>query len=67
MCSCAWISYPQHLQSVMQLAGDATLPAGPTLLVTCEVRSRWSASLAANLLREHGAPQVLLLGPHLLA
>ena len=51
----------------MQLAGDATLPAGPSLLVTCEVRSRWSASLAVNLLREHGAPQVLLLGPHLLA
>ncbi len=57
----------EHLQSVMQLAGDATLPAGPVLLVACEVRSRWSASLAASLLREHSAPQVLLLGLHLLA
>jgi ATP-dependent DNA helicase RecQ len=57
----------EHLQSVMQLTSEAALSAGPVLLVACEVRSRWSATLAANLLREHGAPQVLLLGLHLLA
>jgi ATP-dependent DNA helicase RecQ len=57
----------EHLQSVMQLAPGAALPAGPVLLVACEVRSRWSASLAASLLREHGAAQVLLLGLHQLA
>ena len=57
----------EHLQSVMQLAPGTALPAGPVLLVACEVRSRWSASLAATLLREHGAAQVLLLGLHQLA
>lgn len=60
-------SVVEHLQSVMRLTPGAALPKGPVLLVACEVRSRWSASMAATLLREHGAEQVLLLGLHQLA
>ena len=60
-------SVVEHLQSVMRLTPGAALPKGPVLLVACEVRSRWSASMAATLLREHGAEKVLLLGLHQLA
>lgn len=54
-----------HLESAIRLTPDATLPAGPVLLVATQVRTRWAATLAAALLREQGAPQVLLLALHL--
>jgi ATP-dependent DNA helicase RecQ len=54
-----------HLESAIGLAPAATLPAGPVLLVTTDVRSRWTATVAAALLREQGASQVLLLALHL--
>jgi ATP-dependent DNA helicase RecQ len=54
-----------HLESVVRLAPEATLPAGPVLLVATDVRSRWTATVAAALLREQGASQVLLLALHL--
>jgi ATP-dependent DNA helicase RecQ len=54
-----------HLESSILLAGDAELPNGPVLLVTSTVRTRWAATVAAALLREHGAPQVLVLALHL--
>jgi ATP-dependent DNA helicase RecQ len=47
------------------LVADAELPSGPVLLVASTVRTRWAATMAAALLREHGAPQVLLLAMHL--
>jgi len=47
------------------LAADAQLPNGPVLLVASTVRTRWAATVAAALLREQGAPQVLLLALHL--
>ena len=54
-----------HLESAVRLAPDAALPAGPVLLVATDVRSRWTATVAAALLREQGASQVLLLTLHL--
>jgi ATP-dependent DNA helicase RecQ len=54
-----------HLESSIRLAADAALPAGPVLLVASIVRTRWAATVAAALLREQGAPQVLLLALHL--
>jgi hypothetical protein len=41
------------------------LPAGPVLLVVSTVRTRWAATVAAALLREQGASQVLVhnVGP----
>ena len=54
-----------HLESAIRLAPDAALPAGPVLLVATDVRTRWTATVAAALLREHGASQVLLLALHL--
>jgi ATP-dependent DNA helicase RecQ len=54
-----------HLESAIRLAADAALPAGPLLLVASTVRTRWAATVAAALLREQGAPQVLLLALHL--
>jgi ATP-dependent DNA helicase RecQ len=54
-----------HLESAIHLAGDAELPNGPVLLVASTVRTRWAATVAAALLREQGAPQVLLLALHL--
>ncbi|MDP4923993.1 MAG: ATP-dependent DNA helicase RecQ, partial [Limnohabitans sp.] len=54
-----------HLESAIRLATDAALPAGPVLLVATQVRTRWAATVAAALLREQGAPQVLLLALHL--
>jgi ATP-dependent DNA helicase RecQ len=53
-----------HLESAIRLAADAAVPAGPVLLVASTVRTRWAATVAAALLREHGAPQVLLLALH---
>jgi ATP-dependent DNA helicase RecQ len=41
------------------------LPSGTVLLVASHVRTRWAATVAAALLREHGASQVLLLALHL--
>ena len=54
-----------HLESVIRLAADTVLPAGPVLLVATDVRTRWTATVAAALLRERGAAQVLLLALHL--
>ncbi|WP_300708280.1 DEAD/DEAH box helicase [Limnohabitans sp.] len=54
-----------HLESAMRLAGDAQLPNGPVLLVASTVRTRWAATVAAALLREQGASQVLVLALHL--
>ena len=54
-----------HLESAISLAADADLPNGPVLLVASSVRTRWTATVAAALLRENGAPQVLLLALHL--
>ena len=54
-----------HLESVICLAADAQLPNGAVLLAASSVRTRWAATMAATLLREHGASQVLLLAVHL--
>ena len=54
-----------HLASAIRLADDAVLPDGPVLLVTSSVRSRWATTVAAAMLREHGASQVLVLALHL--
>ncbi len=54
-----------HLESAIRLDADAALPPGPVLLVATEVRTRWAATVAAALLRENGASQVLLLALHL--
>ena len=54
-----------HLELAIRLAADAQLPNGPVLLVASTVRTRWAATVAAALLREQGAPQVLLLALHL--
>jgi ATP-dependent DNA helicase RecQ len=54
-----------HLESAIRMAGDAELPSGPVLLVTTEVRTRWTATVTAALLRERSANQVLLLALHL--
>jgi ATP-dependent DNA helicase RecQ len=54
-----------HLESTIRWTGDAALPTGPVLLVATDVRSRWTATVAAALLREQGASQVLLLALHL--
>jgi ATP-dependent DNA helicase RecQ len=54
-----------HLESVIRLATNTVLPAGPVLLVATDVRTRWTATVTAALLRERGATQVLLLALHL--
>jgi ATP-dependent DNA helicase RecQ len=54
-----------HLESAIRLAPDAALPAGPVLLVAADVCTRWTATVAAALLRERGVSQVLLLALHL--
>jgi ATP-dependent DNA helicase RecQ len=54
-----------HLESAIRWAGDADLPAGPVLLVASTVRTRWAVTVAAALLREQGASQVLVLALHL--
>jgi ATP-dependent DNA helicase RecQ len=54
-----------HLESAICLASGANLPAGPVLLVASTVRTRWAATVAAALLREQGASQVLVLALHL--
>lgn len=56
-----------HLEQTIGFSADAQLPAGPVLLVCTNARTRWTATLAAALLREHGAHQVLLLALHLQA
>lgn len=53
-----------HLDSVVQLQDDLSLPAGPVLLVSTEVRTRWTATVAAALLREQGVSSVLVLALH---
>jgi ATP-dependent DNA helicase RecQ len=54
-----------HLESAIRWAGDADWTAGPVLLVGTTVRTRWVAAVAAALLREQGASQVLVLALHL--
>lgn len=54
-----------HLESAIRLAPDADLPHGPVLLVCTDARTRWTATVAAALLRENGVSQVLLLALHL--
>jgi ATP-dependent DNA helicase RecQ len=54
-----------HLESVIRLTAGTALPAGPVLLVATDVRTRWTATVAAALLREQGASQVLVLALHL--
>ena len=54
-----------HLELAIGLAPNAALPAGPVLLVACDVRTRWTATVASALMREQGASQVLLLALHL--
>ena len=54
-----------HLESAIRWTGDAALPTGPVLLVATDVRTRWTATVAAALLREQGASQVVLLALHL--
>jgi len=56
---------PAKKQSPIRLTADAQLPNGPVLLVASTVRTRWAATVAAALLREHGASQVLVLALHL--
>jgi ATP-dependent DNA helicase RecQ len=54
-----------HLESAIRWASDTPWPTGPVLLVTTTVRSRWAATVAAAVLRENGAAQVLVLALHL--
>lgn len=54
-----------HLESAIRLSPNAATPAGSVLLVATDVRTRWTATVAAALLREQGASQVLLLALHL--
>jgi ATP-dependent DNA helicase RecQ len=54
-----------HLESVIRLTAGTAMPAGPVLLVATDVRTRWTATVAAALLREQGASQVLVLALHL--
>jgi ATP-dependent DNA helicase RecQ len=54
-----------HLESAIGLAADTAMPAGPVLLVATDVRTRWTATVSAALLREQGASQVLVLALHL--
>jgi ATP-dependent DNA helicase RecQ len=54
-----------HLESAIHILPEANLPAGPVLLVASSVRTRWAATVAAELLRENGVSQVLLLAMHL--
>ena len=53
-----------HDQKAPRATGQLA-PNGPVLLVASTVRTRWAATVAAALLREQGAPQVLLLAVHL--
>jgi ATP-dependent DNA helicase RecQ len=54
-----------HLEKAVVMTADPLMPPGPVLLVGTVVRSRWTATLAATLLRERGTSQVLLLALHL--
>jgi ATP-dependent DNA helicase RecQ len=53
-----------HLEAAMRLNTDIDLPRGPVLLVSTEVRTRWTATVAGALLRDIGASGVLLLALH---
>lgn len=53
-----------HLEKAIQIKPDFELPRGPILLVSTEVRTRWTATVAGALLRENGASEVLLLALH---
>lgn len=53
-----------HLEKAIFMKPDFELPRGPVLLVSTEVRTRWTATVAGALLRETGASGVLLLALH---
>lgn len=53
------------LETHLQMAQSAQVPAGPILLVAESARTRWSLTLAGALLREAGATTVLPLVAHL--
>lgn len=53
-----------HLEKAILMQPDFELPRGPVLLVSTEVRTRWTATVAGALLRETGASGVLLLALH---
>lgn len=53
-----------HLEKAILMKPDFELPRGPVLLVSTEVRTRWTATVAGALLRETGASGVLLLALH---
>ena len=53
-----------HLEKAIQMKPDFELPRGPVLLVSTDIRTRWTATVAGALLREAGASGVLLLALH---
>ena len=53
-----------HLEKAIHLKADFELPRGPVLLVSTDIRTRWTATVAGALLREAGASGVLLLALH---
>jgi ATP-dependent DNA helicase RecQ len=53
-----------HLEKAIHIKNESELPRGPVLLVSTEVRTRWTATVAGALLREAGSPEVLLLALH---
>ena len=54
-----------HLEKVLTITSDHDLPRGPVLLVSTDVRTRWTATVAGAMLRDQGIPAVLLLALHL--
>ena len=54
-----------HLETVLTITADHELPRGPVLLVSTDVRTRWTATVAGAMLRAQGIPAVLLLALHL--
>ncbi|MEK7344124.1 MAG: DEAD/DEAH box helicase [Pseudomonadota bacterium] len=54
-----------HLESAIRLTDVASLPDGPVLLVSTTAQTRWTATVAAALLRDQGVSQVLVLALHL--
>jgi ATP-dependent DNA helicase RecQ len=50
---------------VLTIASDHDLPRGPVLLVSTDVRTRWTATVAGAMLRDQGIPAILLLALHL--
>jgi ATP-dependent DNA helicase RecQ len=53
-----------HLESVLSVSDPASVPSGPVMLVAASMRTGWSLTLAAALLREAGCREVLPLVLH---